>query len=232
MKDKYSESWEIYKAHSEVFEDDFAYYLDFCKNHSALELFAGYGRLSNYLAKKGVDLFTVELSQNFSDLIEIPSTNKIVADVLEFSSEDRKWDRIFAGYNSFCLFTKEEDIKNFFMRLSENLSNDGLASLNYYHVDYWKDAVEYEFEFKGKKVHYTPKFDLSERSNGIGVWIDKYNFEGKIYTHEYTVRVYEDSTDLEKFLNFANLKLVNEIKEFGRKNVMEPGWIDFVVSKK
>jgi hypothetical protein len=231
MKDLYEESWEIYKAHSEVFVDDFKYYFDFCQGHESLELFAGYGRVANHLIEKGIDLTTVELSPEFSKLINLPEEKRIAGDVLEYAP-DKKFKRIFAGYNSFCLFSKEEDIQKFFDKLATWLDDDGLASLNYYSTDHWADAVAYDFDYKGQTINYVPSWDLSKKSEKIGKWVDIYKIGEQELTHDYTVRVYEDESDLLPFLDRAGLKLVDTVKEFNLEEIMEPGWIDYIVALK
>lgn len=229
--DSYAESWEIYKAHSEVFKDDFRYYNEFCQGHSSLELFAGYGRIGNHLIEQGVELETVELSPSFSGLINLPVKKRHVSDVLEFHPE-KKWDRIIAGYNSFCLLKTDEQVQKFFHNLASWLTDDGMASLNYYHTDYWKDAVAYDFDFRGKKVSYNPSWSLEEIENQEGEWIDEYKLGEQVWTHAYNVRVYRRDEDLIPFLDNAGLKLVHRVENFGEAEVMEPGWIDYVVAKK
>lgn len=106
----YAESWKLYKAQSETFIDDQEYYYNFCKNYKTLEMFAGYGRLTNFLAAKKVDIQIVELEREFAKFINIDPERKHIQDILSFTSSS-KFQRIIAGYNSFCLFTKDDDIK-------------------------------------------------------------------------------------------------------------------------
>jgi cyclopropane fatty-acyl-phospholipid synthase-like methyltransferase len=119
-----TKSWQFYKAQSEDFVDDQEYYYDFCINKNTLDLFAGYGRLTNFLAAKNIDIEIVEIENEFAKFINIDDSKKHIQDVLMFTSTSQ-FDRIIAGWNSFCLFTKEEDIKKFFTQIDSLLVPDG-----------------------------------------------------------------------------------------------------------
>ena len=172
--DQYKRSWQIYKEHSDFFKDDLDYYLNFCKGYNSLDLFAGYGRLTNYLKNKGVEIEAVELSPELANFIELEPEKKHIKNVLDISF-NKKFERIIAGYNSFCLLNNDNDILKFFQNLYNSISDDGKISLNYYHTDHWAEAVSYTFEDKnGNKINYEPFWDLSEIEQRKGKWIDKY----------------------------------------------------------
>ncbi len=223
----------LYKAQAEDFDDDFDFYYQFCKGKQTLELFAGYGRLANYLSSKNVNIETVELLSGLSKFINIPENKKHISDVLKFSPQ-KKYERIIAGYNSFCLLLGDENSKNFFKLISDWLTDDGLASLNYYHQDYWADAVAYDFDCYGEKIKYTPHFDLSNADNGQGFWIDYYDSEENGRTEvKYETKIYQEN-DILECIDEAGLELVETVREFGSdaSEIKEPGWIDYVVRKK
>ena len=226
--DLYAESWEFYKAHTEAFIDDIQFYRDFCGNKKSLELFAGYGRVANRLISMGVDLETVELSANFAKQIALPSTRNHVADVLAFDPK-RKFDRVYAAYNSFCLLTTDTAIDRFFKNLRGWLTDNGVACLSYYGVEFWKDAVPGEFDFGGRKIKYVPKWDLGQRGQGLGTWIDEYHDQGRIVTHRYDVRLHEDPKALDSLLRSSGLRLTSVTKDFNQAQVSEPGWVDYIV---
>lgn len=231
-EDKYRNSASIYKAHSEVFVDDLGYYLAFTKGHRTLDMFAGYGRVSNFLARNGVEVDAVELNPELARQIVLGKGKSYVGDVLTFSSED-KYSRIIAAYNSFCLITGNNQIQAFFDNLSRLLVVGGMASLSYYDINRWEDAVAYDFDHEGKTVKYIPSFDLSNRSKKSGVWIDQYSTNSNTFTHRYEVQVYEDAKDVMFFAEKSGFRLHSVVREFGNSSdkVMEPGWIDYVLEK-
>lgn len=228
--DLYRDSWWLYKGYTETFQDDVSFYRDFCRQHRSLELFAGYGRVANPLMRQGVDLETVELSPVFAKFINLPTARNHVCDVLCFQPTET-FGRIFAAYNSFCLLTEPAQQARFFRNLRLWLSDGGRASLSYYSADHWKDAVPGEFTFEDQKIAYIPKWDLSERRQGFGTWIDEYHFGRRVVQHTYRVKLHEDPRILETSLAPAGLKLHSIVRDFQRKSVSEPGWIDFIVEK-
>jgi hypothetical protein len=233
----YTKSWQFYKAQSEGFVEDQEYYYDFCKNQKTLDLFAGYGRLTNFLAAHDIDIEIVEIENEFAKFINIDASKKHIQDVLTFTSTT-PFDRIIAGWNSFCLLTKEEDIKKFFSRVDSLLVPGGYASLNYFNTSYWKDAPSGELLIDGIKINYVPSYDLSKAKEGYGLWFDDYEFidSGKTEKRrfEYPVRVYENTDALLPFCEHTSLELIDVIENFGleKDKISEPGWIDYVFKKK
>lgn len=236
-KNLYKESWKLYKAHSESFTEDQEYYYDFCKNYKSLELFAGFGRLSNFLLEKNVNLEVVELEKEFTNYIKLNKSRIHVDDVLHFSHTDQ-FERIIAGYNSFCLFINEVNIKKFFSQIESLLAPGGYASLNYFHTDYWKETPLTELYIEEEKVNYQSTFDLSRKNLGYATWIDLYEFpessQKQSLKYEYPVRVYNNANDLRTFYSHTSLQLIDAIENFGlkRNQISEPGWIDYIFIKK
>jgi len=229
MQNLYQESWRLYKHHTESFLDDLSYYRGFCLGHKSLEMFAGFGRLANKLAADRIDLETIELSPDFSSLIQIPSSKRHVGDVTQVVLP-RKFDRIFAAYNSFCLLTEDQQLQSLFNNIASMLSSGGLVSLSYYHPDFWGEAVALDLVIEGTTVRYEPSFDLSERKNKKAIWRDKYTFGNEVVLHEYPVRIFDSDDDLIPFLKSNNLKIVEKVFDFNTANVSEPGWVDYVIS--
>ena len=232
--DVYKDSWELYKYHGEQFNDDIDYYKDFCLGFDTLELFAGYGRLTNPLSAMGIAIETVELSRRFSEFIQLPPHKVHVMDVLDFQPS-RQFDRVIAGYNSFCLLRDDQQIREFFTQVERCLKPKGKASLNYYHQDYWDQAVEEEFIYDGQKIYYTPGFDLSQAHQGKGVWIDTYNNETGSFNkrYEYKTKIYQSHEEFCSYLSHTSLCLEKVVNEFGQQesDITEPGWRDFVLLK-
>ena len=229
MRNLYEESWRLYKHHTESFLDDLGYYRGFCKGYKSLEMFAGFGRLANRLCEEGVDLETIELSAEFSSLIRLPQEKKHIGDVTQVVLP-RRFERIFAAYNSFCLLTEDRQLHAFFRNIAAMLADDGLVSLSYYHPDFWGDAVALDLMIDGTKVKYEPSFDLSDRKARRAVWQDKYTFGDQVVHHEYPVRVFESDEDLLPFLEASNLRLIDKVLDFNSANVSEPGWVDYIIS--
>ena len=229
MNDLYAESWRLYKHHTENFADDLEYYRTFCKNRDSLELFAGYGRITNHLAEAGVNIETIELSNEFSSLIKIQEHKKHVGDVTKVVLP-KKFERIFAAYNSFCLLTTDSQLQSFFKNLSDMLSQNGLISLSYYHPDFWEEAVSSKFKYEEHIVSYEPTFDLSGRAEKKAVWKDVYVINSRKILHEYPVRIFESHEDLLPFLKPNNLRIVSVVENFNNPEISEPGWIDYLIS--
>jgi len=229
MQDLYKDSWRLYKEHTENFIDDLDYYLNFCSGKKSLELFAGFGRISNKLVNEGVDLETIELSSAFSEFINLPASKKHVGDVVDVVLPNR-FDRIFAAYNSFCLLTEDHQLATFFLNVAQMLSKDGLVSLSYYHPDLWEESLPLKLKVSGVDVSYEPSFDLSKRSEKKAIWRDVYSLQGKSIKHEYPVRIFENDNDLIKFLEPAKLRIIDKVVDFNNPEVSEPGWIDFILS--
>lgn len=232
VKNYYSNSWELYKTHSESFEDDFDYYLEQCKGHKTLELFAGYGRLTNYLLSHGIDIDSVELEPNFAKFINLPLQKNHICDVLDFRSLI-KFDRIIAGYNSFCLLTKETDIFKFFQNIEVWLNTDGIVSLSYYHHDFWETGTKEKinFEYQGKKIELLEKYDLSKREEKKGIWIDEYYIDNGVMKFEYPTTLYETVDCLTQYLKGTKLEVFDVIENYRKPNI-SPGWIEFLLRKK
>ena len=233
----YTKSWQFYKAQSEAFDEDLQYYYDFCKNQKTLDLFAGYGRLTNFLAARNIDIEIVEIENDFAKFINIDPSKKHIQDVLAFTSPS-PFDRIIAGWNSFCLLTKDNDIKKFFSIVDTLLIPGGYASLNYFDTNYWKDAPSGALTIDGIRISYVPSYDLSKAKEGHGVWFDDYEFtqSGSLEKRrfEYPVRVYENADALTQFFQHTSLELVDAVENFGlaKDEISEPGWIDYVFKKK
>lgn len=229
MQNLYEESWRLYKHHTENFLDDLNYYRTFCDGHKSLEMFAGFGRLANTMAKDGIDIETIELSPDFSSLIQIPESKRHVGDVTKLILP-KKFERIFAAYNSFCLLTEDQQLNALFKNIESMLDVGGLVSLSYYHPDFWADAVAMDLFINGTKVRYEPSFDLSERKFKRAKWRDKYTFGNEVVLHEYPVRIFDSDEDLIPFLKANNLRIVDKVVDFNTANVSEPGWVDYVIS--
>jgi SAM-dependent methyltransferase len=230
MVNLYRESWRLYKAHSERCHEDHAYYLDFCKGFKSLEIFAGYGRVTNFLAANKVDIAAVELEPEFAKFIEITKDKNHVADVLHFEAPEA-FQRVMAAYNSFCLLTREEDIKKFFQQINSWLVKGGRASLSYYHPDYWINNQEDHFEYEGQRIRYVAKNDASKRKQKRGVWIDEYHIGDQKIQFEYPIRVYENKEDLLPFLAGTDLVIVDIVQDYRNKNISDPGWVEYVLQK-
>ncbi|MBM3887439.1 class I SAM-dependent methyltransferase [Candidatus Dependentiae bacterium] len=235
----YENSWSLYKAHSEAFKDDFEFYTAFCRGYSTLELFAGYGRLTNHLVDQGINVDVVELEPAFMPFIKLDAANKYTCDVLKFTT-DKRYERIIAAYNSFCLFTDENDARVFFSKLDELLVPGGMACLSYFDTDYWSRCNEaQQFKLNDNTITVTFSWDLSRRDQGFAVWKDHYRIEdsdGEVEekTFDYPVRVYNERHPITRFFAHTNLELVREVRDFGlpASELTEQGWIDYVLRKR
>ena len=86
--DQYSLSWKLYKAHSSLFTHDLDFYLDFCGNHKSLEIFSGYGRVTNYLHSRMANIYANELNSEFAKFIQIPEKKKFICDFFKMNTKE------------------------------------------------------------------------------------------------------------------------------------------------
>ena len=231
MNNYYENSWKFYKASSSVFTGDLDYYKNFVGNKPALELFAGYGRITNYLLENGAsDIYTVELEKDFSKDIKLPDSHKFIGDILTYQTS-QKYARIFAGYDSFPLLAEEKQIYRFFNLLDNWLAPQGLISLSYYHPDHWAHPA-YTITVDNKEWAYNGSFNLEDRPNKKGVWIDNYaDSQDHQFSFEYPVRIYEDENDLIPFLKNTNLSLKDIVFDYNNKDCEEGGWVEYILTK-
>jgi len=226
----YLDSWDLYLHHTAEFDDDLNYYLEFCNGHKSLEMFAGYGRVTNFLASKGVDIEIIELSPDFASKVKLPANKIHVGDVVTIVLP-LKFDRIIAAYNSFCLLIDQEAVLGFFKNLAAMLTPNGLASLSYYHPDAWPSEKSYDFKYKDTNVKYVPEYNLNDRAQKKGVWVDRYLFNGKEDVHTYPVRIYESSADLEPFLKPAGLKIKEIVENYHNPSTGVQTWVEYILQK-
>lgn len=230
MKNLYEDNWHYYKAQAELFNDDFDFYLEMCAGKTTLELFAGYGRVSNFLIDKGVDLETVELEPEFAKFINLPADKNHVCDVLKFKS-DKKFERIIACYNSFTLITQEDDIHSFFQSMESLLTDDGILSLSYYPLNAWKKLPAFKINVNSNEYMYENDYDFSALNEDVAIWVDKYHRDGKTSTFNYPTRVYRHDEVLKKFLSKTNFVLVDQVINYN-KVISNDIWIEFILKKK
>lgn len=232
MSNYYIESWSFYKSYYQHVDIDYEYYLNLCKGFKTLDIFAGFGRLTNYLASEGVDIESVELEPNFAKFIQLPKEKNHVCNILDFDSTN-KFERIIAAFNSFCLFTEEKDIISFFKKLDSLLVQGGIVSLSYYHPDYWEMGIgetDY-FDHMGQTAELVCECDLSKRNKKLAVWIDIYRYKSHDYRYEYPTRVYESFSCLMPFLKGTQLKVIDVVKNYNKPDLPYPGWFEFVLKK-
>jgi hypothetical protein len=232
MENLYENSWALYKLESEGFDDDFGYYKQFCNNKDTLELFAGYGRLSNYLKNYTSRLECVELEKHFSNHINLPTQLVHTLDVLQFKPK-RKYERIIAGYNSFALIVEDDKIKQFFKNLADWLQPGGMVSLSYYDYRHWQISPQKILSTTNATYHYVSRFEPLNLKTKSAVWIDIYtdNETKKSIQFKYPVRVYKNQTEIKNYLAGSDIKLIKTIENYSIKNIKDAGWIEYVFKK-
>ncbi len=230
MESYYSESWFLYKAHTQSFTDDYDYYYEFCKGYDTLELFAGYGRLTNFLIDKKINIESIEIESNFSSFIHLPEEKNHTCDILKFFP-NKKYERIIAAYNSFCLFTTEDKVELFFKKIDSFLARGGIASLSYYPVSAWKKNKE-EIIIDGRKYLYQSDFNLDLLHKNIAIWIDQYFNQKVNLKFEYPTRIYKNEYDIYQFLQNTNLELIDIVENYKNENIQDKGWIEYVLQAK
>ncbi|MCX4030434.1 hypothetical protein H0A36_26835 [Endozoicomonas sp. SM1973] len=233
MNNVLDDVYEINKAFTENYTDDLDFYLEFCTDHTTLELFAGYGRVTNFLCQHDVDIESVELLNEYSKYIKLPTNRVHTCNVLDFKPL-RTFDRVIAAYNSLCLLTKDKDIIAFFKNLDSWLNSGGMAVFSYYHPDYWHEAAIDAFQYKGSNITYLPSFDLTARNQKKAKWTDVFKTDNEQLLLEHDIRVYENAADLAPYLRSTDLDIIDVVENYNKdkSELVEPGWVDFVLKKK
>lgn len=223
----YEESWKLYKAATEDLDFDFLYYFDLCRFYKTIELCAGFGRLSNLLHASGVDITAVELEKSFISYLTLPKDRIINDDILNLSG-DIKYSRVISPYNSFCLFTND-NIDKFFSMLARVLADDGLASISYYHQDYWYHLEEGEWNISLDGENFTYTFDFSKDPNN-SFWLDKFKSlsSGNVMEYTYPIKIYDSFDEVEQLCNKHGMYVSDIIKH---NYELEPGWFDIIIRK-
>lgn len=232
-KNLYENSWEFYRIESQDFSDDFDYYKNLCRNKTVLELFSGYGRLANQLMSIVSKMVCIELEKKFTDFINIPKNDIHICDVLKFNTTE-KFERIIAGYNSFTLLLKDEDVLKLFKNIHSWLTADGIASLSYYNYETWSPSEKKEISLGDDGYIYSSNLIKNKGKSNIGIWVDTYSNinTGEIMQFDYPVRIYESShNEIAKFSNLAKLELIDIVKNYGNKNESETEWLEYVFKK-
>ena len=225
----YKDSWLLYKAHSDFFHYDYEYYTQFSQGYKTLEAFAGYGRLTNILKKNGINIYANEISPEFANSINLPPEKIHIGNFLDFNGD--KFERVIIAYNSFCLITEEDLIKKMFSTLENILTVNGRVSLSYYHPNNWHDDKVYPLQFNQQQIMYSSKYNLSNRKSKKGSWQDIYTLNNSTVTHDYELRIYENSNDLLEMTAHTRLHLVGEIKNYNNPEISNEGWIEYVLEK-
>jgi len=168
---------ELCIEHTRSLTDDVDFYSKLCEGKKSLELFAGYGRITNRLVDQNIDVEAIDINPSYAAKIHLPTEKCHVCDVREFASNQR-FEAIFAAYNSFTLLTSDKEIHAFFKNMADLMKKDGILCLNNYHHSAWDKAVAYSFtRDDGSTVRYWYDFDLSLRDKSLGFWRDHYTLE-------------------------------------------------------
>lgn len=226
----YYDNWHYYKAQSDYFDYDHDFYLDLCTGKKTLELFAGYGRLSNVLINNGIDLETVELEPKFAKFINLPPAKNHVCDVLKMNL-NKKFECIIGGaYNSFVLLIDDKDIYSYFQKMDSLLETGGILSISYNPLNEWNKLQPSTITVNAIDYIYTNNYDLSNLDKDLATWIDEYRHNDQTLSFSYPTRVYKNDEDLLKFVKNTNFTLIEKVINYNR-NIPDDLWIEFILKK-
>lgn len=215
---------------------DIDYYYSLCKGKKVVDLCAGFGRVSNKLYNKGIDVTAIELDEENFKFIDLPENKKFNKNIFDCFDMESMFDVVIAPFNSFPMFYDEKAKNLFFELISKMLKPDGLISLSYYHPDGWRVVPpgELTININDIEYEYTSDHDLSERSNKKGKWIDIFAEKGSkkiVSKTEYLLPIYENSNDINDVCQKYGLVCNKTITDFYDPNNCEPGWVEYQLVK-
>ncbi len=126
------------------FEDDVEFFVDFAleKGGKTLELACGTGRITIPLAKNGVNITGIDVSEEMLSLAKEKALKEGAN--IDFQKQnminfklDEKFDFIFCIHNSFSHVDGFEDVNTFFENVKNHLTDDGTFILQVFNPDFF-----------------------------------------------------------------------------------------------
>lgn len=229
------------------FEDDVEFFVDFAleKGGKTLELACGTGRMTIPLAKNGVNITGIDVSEEMLSLAKEKALKEGAN--IDFQKQnminfklDEKFDFIFCIHNSFSHVDGFEDVNTFFENVKNHLTDDGTFILQVFNPDFFfftRNPNE-QFPLKSFIDPKTQKVvELEESSfydDETQIHFMKWHFkqEGKKeQTINWSQRVYYPQ-ELEYIVQFCGFEIVNKFGDFDESEFANDSETQILVLKK
>ncbi|PLX15390.1 MAG: class I SAM-dependent methyltransferase [Candidatus Muiribacterium halophilum] len=221
-----------YDRINEDYNMDIEFYTEECLNNgpNVLEVACGTGRLTLPIAKSGINITGIDLSDGMLEQARKKSQkagldiNFHKCDARDFEL-NKKFDFIFIPFNSICHIYSGEDIYRFFNSIKKHLKDDGL-----FLIDVFNPAMEYLTRDSRKRF---PVCEYTDPYSGDHVKVEETNFydkESQINKVKWHF-IYEDMTknrteplnmrmyypqELDNYLKFNGFKIIKKYGDFDK----------------
>lgn len=191
---------------AKTFMNTLTSYLNIPEDGRILDLACGKGRHSIYLNSLGYDVTGLDLSEN-----SIAYAKQFENEHLHFAVHDmsqpynQKFDAVFNLFTSFGYFDKEESNLATIKAIKDNLTENGLAVIDFMNADYVIDNLVAE---DSKTVDGIDFFMKRYVENGYIVKDISFDFEGKQYNYQERVRAFT-LADFETMFEQAGVYLLD-----------------------
>jgi len=238
-----------------MLKDDIDFYIDYANklNGKVLELGCGTGRITIPIAKAGLQIWGLDVSEPMLDVLqekakcESEITNRnlniSIGDMRNYEF-DEKFKLIFIPFRTFQNLIKEEEQKDCLKCCHEHLTDDGLFIVNVFkllegHLDEsWVRPEQTDYEtiendIKIKRTHIRKRVDLENQviyPTLIYYVTDKDGKTEKYYEHLAMKYYYVDQ--LKELLQNNGFEVINEFGYYDKCSIEEGGEIIFVCKKR
>lgn len=144
MSFDHKEIYSLAKHYDKIndFDFDIPFYQKFAKGKKVLELGCGTGRVSIPLAKEGVDITGIDVSDEMLEEAKLKAENEKLSidfqnqNIIDFDFE-KKFDLILCVHNSFSHVNGLENLRLFFDSAKRNLKENGTFILQVFNPDFY-----------------------------------------------------------------------------------------------
>ena len=182
-----------------------------------LEMACGTGRMSYYLLKEGYRLTCFDISEDMlsvaeNRLREFKNKNILSHDMVEFSNPN-SYDLIVSNCDSINYLIEDGDLKETFIKVKENLREDGLFIFDINSSYKLKNVLGNNVFIEDREdVFYTWENFLYEDENLVEFYLKFFVKDGDRYTRfdeEHVERIYEvdEIISILKDIGFNNIKV-------------------------
>jgi SAM-dependent methyltransferase len=227
------------------FNHDVPFYLKMAKSFGdkTLELACGTGRITLPLAKQGIDIVGLDISNGMIREAKEKANKQnldielLIGDVRDFNLE-RKFSLIIFPFNSICHLHDYESIKACFENVKKHLHPDGRFIIDVFKPNFnflLRDSKEraevstYNNPYGNNKVRLTESnnYDQISQINYIN-WF--YNTDGKERGEELNMRMFFPQ-ELENYLRFTGFQIENKFGDYDLSSFKNNSEKQIIISK-
>jgi len=218
--------------------DDIPFYIDYAKkqNGEVLELGCGTGRVSLALAKQGIKVTGLDLSnqmlnvfrQKLEMYLELKDNVSIVHGNMAGFSLNKKFALVIAPFRAFQALTDDRDVENSLKCIREHLTDDGLFIVNVFNP---RPVMDESWCFPE-----TVQWERLDEATGNHVvkkhWGDKIDTESQVIYAHFAYEVTDKGGNTSRFTEDLKLKyyykaqLQSTVENAGFTVKEKFGWYD------